>query len=286
MIAFLTALALLATPSEAPPTASTDGPWRQIIRFVPTADTPDGVSLWISEGAVLPPEGPSSRDTREVKALWVAHGAVTGGQAYTVETSRFACADGLSHTDRVEVFSRDHRLLGHTGPAAEPDYIQTHSAEAEIERAVCTGSRIAARGAVAATVADAVAQAGDEREVAPTAHLEHDVDYDGRPDTVRISMRPHSMRHDVEFVLASEGNRTINVVAADQPSSGPLVERRIRPLERDRYLIACRMADGRDVEPCVPDHVLAQRGVEIVTPGHPSIIVWLTQGEPSVARLP
>lgn len=286
MIAWLAALALAAAASEAPPTAQTEGPWRQIIRFEPTAERPDGISLWVSEGAILPPDAPGTREVRAVKELWVSHGAITGGQAFVVKTNRYDCAEGAIHTDRIEVFARDGRLLGDAGPVAEPGYTQTHSAEAEVERALCTHSRLARQGAVAATVADAVAQGGPERVVEPVQTLQYDVDYDGQDDTVRIEMRPHSMRHDVEFVLAKQANRAINVVTAEQPATGPLVQRLIRPLERDRYLIACRMNEGRDVAPCVPDYVLAQRGVEIVTPGQPTIIVWLTMGEPSVARLP
>lgn len=286
MIAWLAALALTAVASETPPTTTTEGPWRQLIRFAPSAERPDGISLWISEGAVLPPDGPSTRDIRAVKELWVAHGTLTGGQAYVVKSNRYDCSGGVIHTDRIETFGRDGRLLGDAGPVADPDYIQTHSAEAEVERAVCTGSRIAARGAVATTLADAIAEGGPEREVELAPSLQYDVDYDGQPDTVSIAMRPHSMRHDVEFVLASQANRTINVITAEQPATGPLVQRLIRPLERDRYLIACRMNEGRDVAPCVPEYVLAQRGVEVVAPGQPTIIVWLTMGEPSVARLP
>lgn len=286
MIAWLAALALTTATSETPPTAPTEGPWRQIIRFQPTAERPDGISLWVSEGALLALDAPATRDVREVKELWVSHGAITGGQAVTVKTNRYDCADGSIYTDRIEVFARDGRLLGDAGPMAEPGYTQTHSAEAEVERALCTHSRLARQGAVAATLAEAAAQAGPEREIDPVRELQFDVDYDGQPDTVRIDMRPHSMRHDVEFVLAKQANRTINVVTAEQPPTGPLVHRLIRPLERDRYLIACRMQNGNDVAPCVPEYVLAQRGVEVVTPGHPTIIVWLTMDEPSVARLP
>jgi len=283
MVVWLAALALVAVT---PGTPTPDGPWRQLIRFEPTAEHSDGTSVWIAEDAVLPLDGPSSRDLRTVSELWVAHGAVVGGQAYVVKTNRYDCGQGSIHSDRMEAFARDGRLLGAAGPTPEPGYIQTHSAEAEVERAVCSGSRIAARGATAATVAEAVALAGPERVVEPASVARLDFDYDGQEDVVRIDMRPHSMRHDVEFIAAVPGNREINVVTAHQPPTGPLVQRLIRPLDRDRYLIACWMGDGGDVAPCVPEYVLAQRGVEVVTPGQPTIIVWLTQGEPHVARLP
>ena len=286
MISWLALFAVAALGLQTPRAAATDGPWRRLIHFEPTAQSPDGVSLWVSEDAVLPPDGPSTREVRTVKELWVAQGAVVGGQAYVVKSNRYDCGEGSIHTDRVEAFARDGRLLGAAGPAADPDYIQTHSAEAEVERAVCSGSRIAARGAVAETVADAAALAGPERAVEPAMTARLDFDYDGREDVVRIDMRPHSMRHDVEFIAAVPGNRGINVVTAHQPPTGPLVQRLIRPLERDNYLIACRMEEGRDVLPCTPDYVLAQRGVEVVTPNQPTIIVWLTEGEPHVARLP
>lgn len=286
MIAWLAALALTTAASQTPPTASIEGPWRQIIRFQPSAEYPDGSSLWISEDALLAPDAPSTRETRPVQELWVSEGAITGGQAYVLKSTRYDCAEGSIFTDKVEVFARDGRRLGATGPAVEPGYTQTHSAEAEIERALCAHSRLARQGAVAATVADAVAQAGPERTIEAVQTLQFDVDYDGQPDTVSIAMRPHSMRHDVEFVLAKQANRTINVVTAEQPPTGPLVQRLIRPLERDRYLIACRMEDGHDVAPCVPDYPLVQRGVEVVTPGQPTIIVWLAEDKPQVARLP
>lgn len=280
MIALLAALALSsATPAS-------DGPWRQLIAFTPTEERPDGASLWITDAAVLPADGPRSREMREAKELWVVSGATVGGQAITIKSRRYACGDGEIHTDAVAVYDREGRLLG-TGPQSSgPDYPISHSADAEAYDAVCLGSRIAARGAVVATVADAVALAGPERVVETQTSLRYDVNYDGQDDTIRIAMRPHSMRHDVELVLSPNLNREINVVAAEQPLTGAVVERRIRPLERDRYLIACDMDEGVDVAPCQPDYVLAQRGVEIVTPGQPTVIVWLDQGKPRVARLP
>ena len=137
------------------------------------------------------------------------------------------------------------------------------------------------------TLADATDGAATGEGLAePTSEVQWDVDYDGQPDIIRIAMRPHSMRHDVEFILAKDPTRPINVVTAEQPPTGPLVERRIRPLERDRYMVACAMDQGRDVEPCAAGYPFVQRGVEVVTEGHPTIIVWLVSGEPHVARLP
>ena len=283
MLSLLAALSILTAPAQAP---EPEGPWRQLIRFQPTAERPDGASLWITDAAVLPPDGPRSRETREARELWVIHGATVGGQAWVVKSNRYDCADGPIFTDQVAAYARDGRLLGVGAQSGDPGYPQTHSAEAEAYDAVCSGSRVAARGAVVQSVAEAVALAGPERDVPTATELTYDVDYDGKDDAIRIAMRPHSMRHDVEIVLAKQANRTINIVAADQPPTGPLVQRAIRPLERDRYLTACAMNDGRDVTPCQPDYVLTQRGVEIVAPGQPTILVWLAEGEPHVARLP
>lgn len=282
MLSLVAALSLLSVP----PLDEPAGPWRQLIRFQPDETYQDGASLWINEGAVLPPEGPRSRETRRARELWVVHGATVGDQAYVIKTNRFDCAEGLIYTDRVAAYDRAGRLLGEGIQSGEPSYPQTHSAEAESYHAVCSGSRIAEAGALAETTSEAVALAGPGREVQTSTELRHDVDYDEQDDTIRIAMRPHSMRHDVEIVLAKQANRPINIIAAEQPPTGPLVQRRIRPLERDRYLIACEMKDGRDVAPCRPDYVLVQRGVEVVTPGQPTILVWLAMGEPHVARLP
>lgn len=282
----LSLLAALSLSSAALAYDDPTGPWRQLIRFQPSETYQDGISLWVTDAAVLPPEGPRSRDTREAQDLWVAHGAAVGGQAYVIKTNRYDCADGAIYTDRVAAYGRDGRFIAAGIQSGEPGYPQTHSAEAEAYYAICSGSRIAAAGALAKTTAEAVAVEGPGREIETATELRYDVDYDGEDDTIRISMRPHSMRHDVEIVLAKQANRPINIIAAQQPPTGPLVHRKIRPLERDRYLIACMMEDGRDVAPCQADYVLAQRGVEIVTPDQPTILVWLTLGEPHVARLP
>jgi hypothetical protein len=287
MIALLAALALSGSVTAADvSTGSPDGPWRQIIRFEPTEANPDGTSVWVTEDSLLAPDAGRSSDVRPARELWVVHGAVTGGQAYVIKSNRYDCDAGDIHTDRVEAFTREGGLLGVAGPNPEPGYGMPHSAEAEVSWAVCRDSERARRGATAPAVAQAIALAGPDTTAPPTASLSFDVDYDGQDDHIRIAMRPHSMRHDVEFALSSRPARSLNVVVAEQPPSGPLVERLIRPLERDRYLIACRMDQGHDVSPCVPEYVLAQRGVEVVTPGHPTIIVWLTMGERSVARLP
>ena len=138
-----------------------------------------------------------------------------------------------------------------------------------------------------ASVAEATADAATGEGLAePVTELQWDVDYDGQADIIRIHMRPHSMRHDVEFILAKDPTRPITVITAEQPPTGPLVQRGIRPLERDRYLTACAMDQGADVQPCEAAWPLVQRGVEVVAEGRPTILVWLVSGEPHVARLP
>jgi hypothetical protein len=266
--------------------ASSDGPWRQLIHFQATAGRPDGASLWITEASVLATGSAVPGDVRTAEELWVVHGATVGDQAYTILSKRYDCGRGEIFTDAVEVFARDGRRLGEAGPQPEPGYPQVHSAEAEAFDAVCSTSRRAVRGALVSTTAAAVEVAGPGRVIEPVESLSLDMDHDGEADTVRVALRPHSFRHDVEIVLASQANRTINVVLAEQPAAGPIVARGLRPVERDRYLIACNMADGRDVEPCDVEYPLMQGGVEVAAPGQPSFLVWLDGNQARVARLP
>lgn len=266
--------------------ATYDGPWRQLIRFQATDEQPDGASLWISDASLLGTDASARRDVRTAEELWVVHGATVEEQAYTIQSKRYDCARGEIFTDAVEVFARDGRRLGGTGSQPEPGYPQVHSAEAQAFDAVCSTSQRAARGARVLTTAAAVEEAGAGRAIEPVESLSIDMDHDGEADTVRVALRPHSFRHDVEIVLASRANRTINVVVAEQPPTGPIVTRGLRPVERDRYLIACNMADGRDVDPCEIDYPLMQGGVEVAAPGQPSFLVWLDGDQTQVARLP
>jgi hypothetical protein len=280
MIAWLAALALLSPAPEA-----ADGPWRQLIDFNPTAEQPDGTSLFLRQADMLPQGAPRSWDTRMARHVWVNHGAVVGGQAWTVIDSAFDCAGGAV-TRTVRAYDAGGRLLGEVHPN-EDSHTVPHSAEHMVWDAVCMGSPYLYDKPVVATLADATADAATgESPVALTDQLQWDVDYDGQADIIRIQMRPHSMRHDVEFILAKDPTRPINVITAEQPPTGPLVERRIRPLERDRYLTACAMDQGADVQPCDAAWTLVQRGVEVVADGQPTLLVWLVNGEPHVARLP
>ncbi|MEH6663679.1 MAG: hypothetical protein V7678_02415 [Brevundimonas sp.] len=280
MIALLAALALVSPAPEAG-----DGPWRQLIDFNPTAERPDGTSVFLLAADMLPQGTPRSWKTRTARHVWVNHGAVVGGQAYTVIDSAFDCAGGAT-TQTVRAYDSEGRLLGEAQPD-EADYPVPHSAEHMIWDAVCMGSPYLYDKPVVATLADATADAATgESPAALTDQLQWDVDYDGQPDIIRIHMRPHSLRHDVEFILAQDPTRPINVITAEQPPTGPLVERRIRPLERDRYLTACAMDQGEDVQPCEAAWPLVQRGVEVAAEGQPTILVWLVSGEPHVARLP
>ena len=280
MISVLAALALLV-PAPDPQ----DGPWRQLINFVPTAEQPDGTSLFLLEADMLPQGSPARREERPVRYLWVNHGAVVGDQAVTLVTGTTDC-DGEIRMQQVQVFDAEGRMLGEA-TIDEVVHAIPHSAESLISDAVCRGSPYLYDKPVIATRAEATAGAGSSAALsAPADAVRWDVDYDGQDDIVSIAMRPHSYRHDVEFVLAKTPNRSLNVITADQLPTGPLAERRIRPLERDRYLTACDMNEGADVAPCVARYPLVQRGVEVVTEGQPPILVWLVNGEPHVARLP
>jgi hypothetical protein len=280
MIAFFAALALLSPAPEAG-----DGPWRQLIDFNPTAERPDGTSLFLLEADMLPQGTPRSWEIRTARHVWVNHGAIVGGQAWTVIDSAFDCSGG-SVTRTVRVLDAEGRLLGEANPNEE-EYSVPHSAGHMVWDAVCMGSPYLYDKPLVATLAEATADAATGEGLAePADQLQWDVDYDGQPDIIRIAMRPHSMRHDVEFILAKDPTRPINVITAEQPPTGPLVERRIRPLDRDRYLIACTMDQGVEVQPCEAAYPFVQRGVEVVAEGQPTIIVWLEAGEPHVARLP
>jgi hypothetical protein len=280
MLGVLAALAL-TVPAADPQ----DGPWRQLIDFTPTAERPDGTSLFLLEADMLPEGSPARRDERPVRYLWVNHGAVVGDQAVTLVTGTTDC-DGGIRMQTVQVFDASDRLLGETA-VDETVHGIPHSAEGLITDAVCRGSPYLYDKPVVATRAEATADAATGEGLAgPGDAVRWDVDYDGQDDIIRIQMRPHSMRHDMEFILAKDLSRAINVVTAHQPPTGPLVERRIRRLERGRYLTACDMVEGRDVEPCVARYPLVQRGVEVVTEGHPTILVWLVSDVPHVARLP
>lgn len=280
MLGVLAALALVVPAAD-----PRDGPWRQLIDFTSTAERPDGTSLFLLEADMLPEGSPARREEHPVRYLWVDHGAVVGDQAVTLITGTTDC-DGSIRMQQVQVFDAEGRMLGEA-TIDEVVHAIPHSAESLITDAVCRGSPYLYDKPVVATLAEATADAATGEGLAePGDSVRWDVDYDGQDDIVRIQMRPHSMRHDVEFILAKDPTRPINVVTAHQPPTGPLAERRIRPLERGRYLTACDMAEGRDIEPCVARYPLVQRGVEVVTEGHPTILVWLINGEPHIARLP
>lgn len=284
MLSLLAALAIVTAPQQAPEAA---GPWRQLIRFQPSADNAEGVSLWILAADMAPAGAARSNDMRTAHELWVIDGPAAGDQAYSLRTNVLDCDQGGYQMRSVSAFRRDGTLLGTATGGGEYLPSIPHSAEALVWNVVCTDRPAARLGEAAETVADAVAQTGVSPSPAPAAsQLQIDVDHDGLPDSVRVSMRPHSMRHDVEIVRAAEANRTINIVTAEQPASGPLVQRHIRPSRRARYVTACEMTEGRDVEPCSPAWVLAQQGVEVVGDRGPSILVWLQAGQPRVARLP
>lgn len=147
-------------------------------------------------------------------------------------------------------------------------------------------------GPVAAQVEPLAAQQADEvrgRELSwaeggelPKS-VEADFDGDGVEDSARVGMRPHSMRHDLDFILNGQGH---SVIAAAQPNRGALVHRGARLAPPGAYAIACERHDGEDVAPCAPaEVVLAHPGVDLYAPGGLRVLVWRDGEAFRVARL-
>ena len=297
----------LAAPVPGQPTKATDGagaerqfdippgPWRQLIDYTPMPgptpqpDAPSGVSLWINESAILAEGEAPARAPREAFALWIYHGtARAGGQAYRIDRNVYHCGDG----DRVQLahaaFTLSGQFIAAVSGSGERIALIPHSAESEIGRAVCRDGTIARRGATADSVSEA-AQAdwiGPEPPE-PAQELQADLDADGKPEILRAYMRPHSMRIDVELITGRDQTRPFNIIAVEQPPTGPLVESKLRYVSPNLFLYACERQENRDVEPCRSGVANATRGaIEVVTPGQPPLLIWLPDREPRIVRLP
>lgn len=120
----------------------------------------------------------------------------------------------------------------------------------------------------------------------PQTQIRLDLDGDGMVDRASAHMRPHSMRLDVEIVLAKQTNRTIDVLAVQQPPTGPLVYAKLRPAPAGRFNYACKRVENRDAEPCLAGAVeTSVNAIEVITPGQPDLLIWLEDGKPQVVRL-
>jgi hypothetical protein len=120
-------------------------------------------------------------------------------------------------------------------------------------------------------------QAAAKQEESSTS-IRADLDGDGRDDMASVHMVPHSMRFDVEIVLAKQPTRPINVIAVEQPPTGPLVYAKLRKALPGRYAFACTRIDNRDSAPCEPGLLQSlNAGVEVITPGQSNLLI-IVQG--------
>ncbi|QIL02437.1 hypothetical protein G7078_06290 [Sphingomonas sinipercae] len=120
----------------------------------------------------------------------------------------------------------------------------------------------------------------------PQTEISLDLDNDGSMDRASVHMRPHSMRLDVEIVLGKQTNRTINLIALQQPPNGPLVYAKLRPVAPGRYTYECKVSSNHDTQPCRAGVVeTSTDSIEVVTPDQPNLLIWLEDGKPQVARL-
>ncbi|HEY6917497.1 MAG TPA: hypothetical protein VI381_07645, partial [Allosphingosinicella sp.] len=72
-----------------------------------------------------------------------------------------------------------------------------------------------------------------------------------------------------------------------QPAKGPLVYSKLRPAAPNRYVFACDRVEDRDAAPCKGGIAgVNRRAVEVVTPGQPSLLLWIPDAEPRIVRLP
>ena len=122
--------------------------------------------------------------------------------------------------------------------------------------------------------------------IMPSQSVRADLDGDGQEDRASAYMRPHTMRLDVEIVLAKQANRTINVMAYRQPPTGELVYAQLRPLAPGRYAYACERNENLDVASCKPGFVhAANGGIEVTAGGLPRLLIWIDGGAARTVRL-
>jgi len=269
--------------------ASTAG-WRQMIRYQPSPGRDGGASLWINEDAIIADGALRETGRKQVRELWVNHGAGrVAGQAITMQLNSYDCGPkgGLTRGP-VAAFTEDLRQLAFVDRTSEVEPVLPHSAEIDIARVVCTSNALAMRGRAASTLAEVLAdEARPSAPVEPSQSLSADLDADGKPERLSVHMRPHSMRLDVEVAFGTDGKPPANLIAVAQPPTGPLVQAGLRKAAPNADLYACERVENRDATPCRTGEARAYRGaVEVVTPGQPSLLIWIEDGVPRIVRLP
>lgn len=268
------------------------GPWRQIIEYKSDPDAPNGISLWVLDSSVLPEgESASSEEHRDAFELWVNHGnARIGGQAYRIYRTRYFCREGGMTSLRQTAFSAGGALLESVVPNQSRQPVYPHSAEREVMRAVCDSGNLARRGDSAQTVAQAIA-ADPEGPLpdTPVPELQIDLDADGKADQLVLRSVPDSTRIDVDVRLSRKASEPfrLSLAAPHRPAHAPAQRAGFRKAFPNEYLYACERKANSDVEPCESGVASVTRGgVEIIVPGHPSLLLWVPDQTPKVVRLP
>ncbi|WP_375282742.1 hypothetical protein [Marinicauda pacifica] len=270
---------------------SAPGPWLRVTyTMTPGAS---GHTVWMEEGALADPAAAPSRPVKVVvRELTLNHGAKrVAGQAYTIERNTYDCRQNHMLPGPLTVYDGAGRALVTVSRDDEaPIAPIPHSITHEIWHGVCRNGAALVSHPAAPTIADAIAHDDPAPfpETATAQAIDVDIDRDERMDRASIHMRPHSHRHDLEIVFGREPGRALTIVTAAQPDTGPLVERTIRAVESGLYVYDCAIGpEGEPVEPCVPGVAHAGRGgIEVVTPGHPSILVFDPQYGQGPVRLP
>lgn len=275
-----------AVPAPVTPTATA---WRQIVAYSPSSSHQGGVSVWTADDAVIKAQAGRERGKKSVEEVWVNHGSArVAGQAFTVQRNTYDCDAGTVERGPISAYSYERDLLVTAARPSDPEPLIAHSAENEIHRAVCTSNVIAWKRRPAIGVAG-VLQAGPPQPAPadPVQELQTDLDADGKTDRLSVHMRPHSYRLDVEVVLAKQANRPFTLFAVKQPPTGPLVYAKLRSVAPNAYVYACERVENQDAKPCRAGEANALRGaVEVVTPGQPSLLIWMADDAPRIVRLP
>jgi hypothetical protein len=267
------------------------GPWRQLIRYQPREGRDSGISLWVDEASIVPAgaEPPMrTRSPREAWELWINHGAgIVAGQRYRIVRTRHNCGESdMVRLGEAAYAADGTQLAAAAGDGARIPVIP-HSAETVVRQAVCDDGTVARRRRTAATVAEAVSAdpAGPE-PAQPRTTLSLDLDADGRPEPLRVAILSPSMRVDIAGVPGAGPTGPASITVERRPT-GQSLDARLRPVPPGSYVYACARQDGRDLDPCRPGSALVVRGgVELVTPGGPSLLLWVPDREPRVVRLP
>lgn len=287
----LAAIACIAPPAYAETAAADDpGPWRRVTHTMPAGAS--GHTVWMEEAAIVDPEGEAPSGKVAVRELTLYHGDTrVAGRAYAIARNVYECSEGFKLPGPVTVYDAAGTPLAtavNEGGERVPPI--PHSITNEVWQAVCRNGGAVSRNPSAETIEAAIAHDDPAPfpDMEPARVIGIDIDRDERLDRASIHMRPHSHRHDVEIFFADEPERALTIVAAAQPPTGPLVERLIRAAAPGAYVYDCLIdAEGEPAEPCAPGVAHAGRGgIEIVTPGHPSILVYDPQYDRAPVRLP